>query len=188
LWTDWDHEAGLRLEEAIGESADFWISEVPGFDVSWFSEKAASIANLASNEVARCGFGVGQVAVSPAGNLYPCERLIEDDSANVSMRLPGDVFSGADFLGTGFRESAPEGRSAEACDGCAIRASCSTYCRCSNFIRTGDVSRPDGLLCLLDRLCFRETLRVLRAGSLRAGSPLSPSQSEGVGHVVGQDT
>lgn len=189
LWTDWDHEAGLRLEEAIAEAANFWIEQVPGFDISWFSEKTASILDLPSNEIARCGFGIGQVAVSPAGNLYPCERLIEDDQTNASLRLPGDVLTGSDFLGSGFAESAPEGRSAEACDSCAIHSSCATYCRCSNFIRTGDVAQPDGLLCLLDRLCFRETFRVLQARSFEAAVPPLTNSSlsvEGAGHVIGQ--
>jgi len=166
LWTKWDHDAGLRLEKAIVESADFWSDNLPGFDISWFSEKAASIAGLSSNVVARCGFGVGQVAVSPAGNLYPCERLIENDETNITMRLPGDAFSGANFFEGGFTESAPDGRSADACEACMIRSSCATTCRCSNYIRTGDVSKPDGLLCLLDRLCYRETLRCLQLLSL----------------------
>ena len=38
---------------------------------------------------------------------------------------------------------------------------CNTDCRCSNYVRTGDVSRPDGLLCLLDQTVYRETARVL---------------------------
>lgn len=189
LWTDWDHESGLRLEEAIVEAADFWIDQLPGFDISWFSEKTAHLLALSSNEIARCGFGVGQVAVSPAGNLYPCERLIEDDVANASLRLPGDVFTGINFLDSGFTESAPEGRSAEGCDSCAIRSSCSTFCRCSNFIRTGNVSEPDGLLCLLDRLCFRETNRVIQSRVFEADVPPPADisfRAEGAGHVIGQ--
>ncbi len=39
LWTDWDHEAGVDLENAIAESADFWMSQVPGLDISWFAER-----------------------------------------------------------------------------------------------------------------------------------------------------
>ncbi len=183
LWTDWDHEAGVDLENAIAESADFWMSQVPGLDISWFAEKAAALTGTSSNRVARCGFGVGQVAVSPAGRLYPCERLIEDDSGDSPLRLPGDVFDGLDFCGV---HSAPEGRAADACPNCTLQSSCSTLCRCSNYIRTGDVTRPDGLLCLRDRLCFRETLRVLRQQS--HSDELQPLRflSGETGHVTRQ--
>ena len=117
------------------------------------------------------------------------EPLLEADVAKASLRLPGNIFTGIDFLDSGFTESAPEGRSAEGCDSCAIRSSCSTFCRCSNFIRTGNVSEPDGLLCLLDRLCFRETNRVLQSRVFEVDVPPPADisfRAEGAGHVIGQ--
>ena len=158
LWTDWDHDAGIRLEDAVSRLADLWIDNFPHLNIGWFNDKAAALLELESNKIGRCGFGVGQVAVSPAGNLYPCERLIGEDHEHHPMRLPADLGSLSDFLN--FSEQ-PEGRSADACSTCVIQSICSTSCRCSNYVRTGNVSRPDGLLCLLDRLCYRETYRVL---------------------------
>jgi hypothetical protein len=77
------------------------------------------------------------------------------------MRLPGHSLEGEDFLSF----PAAESRSAAPCSVCGIRALCSTTCRCANYVRTGRVDQPDGLLCLFDQICWRETARVL-SGSL----------------------
>lgn len=58
--------------------------------------------------------------------------------------------------------------------------------RCSNFIRTGNVSEPDSLV---DRLCFRETNRVLQSRVIEADVPPPADLSfraEGAGHAIGQ--
>jgi uncharacterized protein len=159
LWSSWSDEAGRRLERAIVRCADLWQGWFPDFSVSWFDAKAGALLRLPRNRTQRCGFGRGQVAVSAAGNLYPCERLIGEDRPDNPLRLKADLVAGDHF------RDLPTARERElaACDQCVIKTLCSTHCRCSNYIRTGDVTRPDGLLCLLDRVCFRETVRVLRA-------------------------
>lgn len=75
------------------------------------------------------------------------------------MRLPGHALDSDDFCHT---TEFPE-RSAPACSQCVLQSMCGTSCRCSNFIRTGDATKPDGLLCWLETLCFRETARVLNS-------------------------
>jgi len=47
------------------------------------------------------------------------------------------------------------------CTICTVSNLCSTTCRCSNYVRTGRVDRPDGLLCLLNQICLRETAQRL---------------------------
>jgi uncharacterized protein len=165
LWTHWTSEDTEVLCRALATCADMWATGLPRTSINWFDEKAARLMGIQGNPTARCGFGDGQIAVAPSGNLYPCERLIGEDRANHPMRLPGHVLHGEDFCRSAF-----PGRDAQACSNCAIEAQCSTTCRCGNYIRTGDIRRPDGLLCLLDRTCYRETVRVL--GELKAICPL----------------
>lgn len=158
LWTTWSMRDGEALVESVRRCADFWADRLPDCGVSWFDEKAARLARVPTIESARCGFGYSEIAVAPSGNLYPCERLIGADDPSNPMRLAGHVDDGDDFL-----DRRPQaGKSAAECSQCAISAICSTSCRCSNYIRTGDVGRPDGLLCLWDQTCFRETVRALR--------------------------
>lgn len=160
LWTTWNQADGERLKDAIRRAADFWGEHLPECSVSWFDEKAARATGIPITETARCGFGHGEIAVTPAGNLYPCERLVGADEPGNPMRLSGKVLDGDDFLAS---TSLPEIWS-HGCAPCHLKSLCSTkICRCSNFIRTGDVNQPDGLLCLLDQTCYQETIRVLES-------------------------
>jgi len=163
LWTNWTRADGARLSEAIGRAADFWGTQLPECSVNWFDEKAARASGIRVPEIARCGFGHVEIAVTPAGHLFPCERLVGADEPGNPMRLPENVFDGTDFL-----DRHPLARTPAAeCEPCVLRPLCNTTnCRCSNYVRTGDVDRPDGLLCLLDQVCYRETVRVLQSRAL----------------------
>jgi uncharacterized protein len=156
VWARWRPEDTVQLERAIVAAADVWRAGLPRLGINWFDEKAAHLAGVPIETTARCGFGNGEIAVAPSGNLYPCERLIGEDGEDQPMRLPGDALAGDDFC----RSPAP-GRAAEACRTCTVAGQCNTTCRCNNFVRTGNPTRPDALLCLLDRICYRETARVL---------------------------
>ena len=156
VWAVWESSDVERLEEALIAVADIWREGLPDGAINWFDEKAAHLAKLPMNRSARCGFGDGEIAVAPSGHLYPCERLIGEDQLGHPMRLPGHALDGSDFC----RSSMP-GRSDPACSPCAIASHCNTTCRCNNYVRTGDITRPDALLCLLERVCCRETARVL---------------------------
>ena len=157
LWAHWSRSDAKQLEHSLARCADLWYAGLPDHSISWFDDKAAQLANPAINAAARCGFGDGEIAVAPSGNLYPCERLIGEDSDDNPMRLPGHALAGSDFC----RRSA-EPPVARACSSCAIQPQCNTTCRCANYVRSGDPNRPDGLLCLLDKVCHRETVRVLQ--------------------------
>lgn len=160
LWTVWRQSDGQRLKVAIADAADFWVARLPNIAVSWFDERAAKLSGVRLTETARCGFGNGEIAVAPSGHLYPCERLVGADEQTNPMRLPGGIMEGNDFLRVCWHDA----YSPLVCAPCMLKASCSTStCHCSNYVRTGDVNRPDGLLCLLDQTCYQETLRVLKS-------------------------
>lgn len=165
LWTSWTADDGRKLESAIHRAAQLWSKWLPNFSVNWFDTKVGSLARLpVADGPTKCGFGKGEIAVAPSGNLYPCERLIGEDAPNQPLRLPSHVLDGAtDFTGT----VPPFARCAD-CSGCELTAVCETYCRCSNYIRTGDVNRPDGLLCLLNRATTRAVVDVLAPQQLIA--------------------
>ena len=160
LWTTWTQRDVERLERVIARCADLWREGLAVFGIGWFDEKALYAADIPVTPTARCGFGAGEIAVAPSGNLYPCERLMGADEPGNPMRLPGHVADGGvDFLNG---REASCGRGDEACDSCAVRSMCNTDCRCSNYVRSGDVSRPDGLLCAWNQACLEQTARALR--------------------------
>jgi uncharacterized protein len=157
VWAHWGTRDVRHLERVIAECARLWRLGLPHLSITWFDEKAGLLAGMPAPAGPRCGFGDGEIAVAPSGRLYPCERLIGADAIDNSMALPGHVTDGLDFLD--MPRTPP--RSHSACDACAMRADCNTTCRCSNYIRTGDVSRPDGLLCAFNQACLVQTARVL---------------------------
>jgi uncharacterized protein len=166
LWAKWTARDVEVLAGSLRDCADLWRDNKATFSIGWFDTIAAGMAGLVTEDCARCSFGAGQVAVAPSGNLYPCERLIEDDRMDNPQRLGGHAMDDGDFLA--YRPQ--PARSLEACDECTIRDFCMTYCRCSNYVRTGDVARPDGLLCRLNRICFDEVSRVLLGSNSKEGT------------------
>jgi len=176
LWTPWSHQDVTRLKRAVRRAARIWREGLPDCSISWFDEKAGLIIGIPMAMTARCSFGAGEVAVTPSGSLYPCERLIGEDTPDNPMRLPGHVLKGDDFLSLG---SAPC-RNHAACAQCSIATFCNTTCRCCNYTRTGDVSTPDGLLCSLNRTVFLETTKVLDELSSPRSSRTSARLSGGL--------
>lgn len=167
LWTRWTREDAVALRRAIAEAARLWAEGLPQHALNWFDEKAAELAGCETGT--RCGFGAGELAVAPSGNLYPCERLIGEDPSHHPLRLPGHVLDGDGGFAAAVH---PPGKQADACPGCIMHRQCNTGCRCSNFIRTGDIRKPDGLLCMLNQACLEEVASRLSPTPPRAADPL----------------
>jgi uncharacterized protein len=160
LWAFWKPVDLDRLAAALVGAARLWHRSLPNFGVSWFNEKLVNLAKVPVNRTARCGFGEGEVAVTPSGNLYPCERLIGEDREDNPMRLPGHVMDGEDFLSLS-RPHEPDQMEA-----------CGLSCRCANYVRTGCTGQPDALIRRLDEVCEREVRRrLLRCEKRPARAP-----------------
>lgn len=148
LWTTWTAADGYRLEKVVTRAAELWRGWLPDFSLNWFDAKAGRLSNIPFLEGdTRCGFGDGEISVAPSGRLYPCERLIGEDRPENPSRLPGHVLDEDDFLGFAPRSF----KACGACSACVLNSVCDTGCRCSNFVRSGDMNRPDGLLCLFNK-------------------------------------
>ena len=172
LWTSWSSRDAQSLQTLVANLSKLWAQWLPHFSLSWFDAKLAELARLQkTTETVRCGFGDGEIAVAPSGRLYPCERLIGEDRPGNPLCLPGNALEGDDFLDSqtsNFTRCSP-------CSQCALAFACDTFCRCSNFIRTGDTNRPDGLLCLFNKAVATAVADVL---DNRSPIPNSPSPVE----------
>lgn len=149
LWSEWSEEDISKLRFSISESVKVWKANLPNIGITWFDEKLLIMTGIYERDT--CRFGNGDIAVSPRGNLYPCERLIGDDESSNKMKIDDDVFSDDNFLS---EFSFPE-RNCSSCKECSVDSMCATDCRCSNYIRTGDVSIPDRLLCIKEKECLQ---------------------------------
>jgi uncharacterized protein len=143
LWTRWTPADIQRLTVSITQAADVWRAGLPHSGVGWFDGHLADLCGVPTGGSARCGFGNGEIAVAPSGNLYPCERLIGEDAADNPMRLPGHALDGGEnFLAV------------------ANCHACVSGCQCSNYVRSGDVSREDPLIAAVNRVCAQQTQSV----------------------------
>ena len=100
----------------------------------------------------RCDLGRKNLVVAPGGNLYPCDRLVGDDTD--PRFVIGHVSTGPDAL----RVRAITGKSdllpAE-CLPCAVAKRCRNRCVCANVAMTGEVDAPSELLCFHEQLSIR---------------------------------
>jgi uncharacterized protein len=105
----------------------------------------------------RCGFGEREIAVAASGNIYPCERLVGDDT-NAEMRI-GNVFDGFDAAK---RQSvlACRGNTLAECEDCSARDRCMNWCGCINYATTGAANRVDGIVCHHERMAIAVADRV----------------------------
>ena len=103
----------------------------------------------------RCSFGEGEIAVAPTGRIYPCERLVGDDTGELSI---GHVRKGFDELSR-LALIAKRGNHDADCATCAVRERCMNWCGCINHATTGAIDRVSALVCFHEQLCIREADR-----------------------------
>jgi uncharacterized protein len=108
----------------------------------------------------RCGFGEREAAVAPSGNLYPCERVVGDDS-HEELRI-GNVFEGFDPVRR-LRILARRGNTVAECQACGLRARCMNWCCCINHATTGAIDQVAGIVCFHERLAIAVADRVAAA-------------------------
>jgi len=104
-----------------------------------------------------CRFGDGDVAVAPSGRLYPCERLVGEDTRE-ELRI-GDVEHGID-VGVRDRMLAQKSVVDPECAACELRGRCKHWCGCTNWETTGSLGRFSPLVCWLERSFIAEADRV----------------------------
>ena len=95
-----------------------------------------------------CSFGELKIAVAPSGNIYPCERLIGEDTEALSI---GNVYSGFDHSKRN-KLISQRGNSDEECKTCPLKERCSNSCGCTNYTLTESINSTNGVVCFFQKL------------------------------------
>jgi len=103
-----------------------------------------------------CSFGELKIAVAPSGNIYPCERLIGEDSGELSI---GNVYSGFDHSRRNELIS-QRGNSNEECKTCPLKDRCTNSCGCTNYTLTNSINTTNGVVCFFQKLFIEVADRV----------------------------
>ena len=156
----WDADALAQWEEAYVRIGALYIecfrADRP-VAINLFDGKIRVHLNGGYRTCDRCGFGENEIAVSPAGYFYPCERLVGDDS-NELLRI-GHVAEGF-YPAARHRLLAARGNAMSECASCQVRERCVNWCGCVNYAGTGMINRVPGIVCHHERLSIAAADRV----------------------------
>ena len=148
------------LDEGLATLANRWADSLRAGDairLDPFHGKVAAHIMLGTQAPARCGFGARELAISPRGRIYPCNRMVKGDDDD-AMCL-GDLDSGVDeerrrMVVAARDEVEPE---SEECD---LRLRCSRQCGCTNYEQTGHPEHVPPALCGWEHAVIAQADRV----------------------------
>lgn len=152
---DWTGEARAEFERQVDLVADDYVRRHRDGRPSWINFIDGKIITRLKRGFScrdRCGFGTREIAVAPSGNLYPCERLVGEDT-DEAVRM-GNVFDGID-LEKQERYRREVGNTDPECATCAVRERCMNWCGCTNYSLTGAIHRTGDVVCWHERTAIR---------------------------------
>jgi uncharacterized protein len=151
VWTDEHLEAWEHGFLGALASVAKWLRS--GRLVSFSPFDAKVIARIKGGLAATdaCSLGERFFAASPAGHLYPCERLVEED-AEPRYRI-GHVDTGIDRSSVrAMRAHMPDHHATnDECGSCEEAHRCSAFCACANLAETGKAGVAGGVQCWYER-------------------------------------
>ncbi len=96
----------------------------------------------------KCKMGDKEFGFAPSGNVYPCERLIGDDT-NQDLCL-GNIHTGIHSLRRCGIAKKQTNRNEE-CISCPVQKYCMNWCGCTNYNMTGHSDKVGAMLCHSER-------------------------------------
>ena len=156
---DWDEEAREAFEAALDALGDRYVQawrDGHVFSLNLLDSRIGTSLDGAYAPSDRCDFGCHEVAVSPRGRLYPCDRLVGEDTRDDVVI--GDVFSGIDPVRRDGLIAAKNAVPPDCAD-CVLQPRCMHWCGCVNHAMTGSVGEVDGLLCWFEQRVIEQADR-----------------------------
>ncbi len=156
-WTD---SACERFEGSLRELGERFIARFrTGQDVRLDPLNGKIVTHLAKgyHEKDRCQFGCRELAISPTGKIYPCDRLVGED--NREEICIGSLDRGVDELRRDALILAKNTPDAE-CASCALQNRCTYWCGCANFETTHNVGQVSPIVCWFERSFIAEADRI----------------------------
>lgn len=157
---DWTPNACELLERQVRAMADAYADlfrDGVARRVDPLYSKMVTHLVRGTEPVRRCAFGVQELAISPAGHIYPCDRTVRDDR-DASLRI-GHVGSGIDarLVKAANRQRA---RLDGECRTCQLRPRCSAWCGCAQVETSGRLGQVSSTFCWMERLFIAEADRL----------------------------
>jgi uncharacterized protein len=156
-WTARDAEELHDIYHSLAESYIQWRRVHDPHVISLLETKIGVLIRGGYLREDRCQVGAAELAFSPDGGIYPCERLIENGKPG-GHRI-GHIDSGIDLARLAAR-CARGGELNDDCLNCGMRSFCCTWCGCSNHFMTGYYNRVGPILCASERAAIDAALYI----------------------------
>ena len=174
----WQPQHIPTLDSVLAQLADIYIDSYrkgrPVY-ISMLDDKIAVILRGGYRPEERCQMGIKELAFTPDGDIFPCERLVYGGDP-ASGHCIGHIDTGIDLSrlnchiraeggsndgGSGNDGSGNDGDNGNPCLACSIRQYCLNWCGCSNFHATGYYNRAGAYLCAEEKASIRTAFQVM---------------------------
>jgi uncharacterized protein len=151
FYTNWEENQLTIWEEGFKNVGEFYLERYRNgkpVAINFIDNKIITRLKDGYEKCDKCGFGEKEIAIAPSGNLYPCERLVSNDTNN-EMCI-GNIFGGFD---NEKRKTIlkKRGNIDQECGDCAFKNRCMNWCCCINYATTGEIDKTDGIVCFHER-------------------------------------
>jgi uncharacterized protein len=156
----WAPDQTLQLADVYDRVADNYVRFYRRGDPHFISLIDTKIIVILRNGYApeeRCRMGKGELAFTPDGGIYPCERLV---GVTDNRHRIGHLDRGLDpERGT----CRPASILNTPCLTCGIRNYCMNWCGCSNFFATGHYNQVNAFICESEKAALRAAFKAYTA-------------------------
>jgi uncharacterized protein len=160
FYIEWPKPALRLLERGYEKAGDIYLAayrKLLALKINVIDGKIRAHLKEGYAACDKCSFGDNELAIAASGNIYPCERIVGDDT-NTELRI-GNVCSGFD-ADRRAKIIACRGNTNVECRACPVRERCMNWCSCINYATTGAINRVAGIVCRHERLSIRVADRV----------------------------
>ncbi len=166
----WSRDEAARIPEVYGRIgrlyASYYLRGDPHF-ISLIDSKISVILRGGYKPLEKCQMGTRELAFSPDGYVYLCERLV--GAGDGSNHCIGHIERG---FGLGNRACpGPTLQcSTKECLDCSLRDHCMNWCGCSNYFSTGSYDHVGPFLCASERAAIQVAYEVMEELEAKVGS------------------
>lgn len=157
----WQPADLARLAAVYGEVGRLYLDYYRGRDphfISLIDGKISVLLRDGYSPLERCRMGRGEFAFTPAGKIYPCERLVGDGNDGHCL---GSLEEGIRVERMLCRQ-APGDELNRECQSCGLRTYCMNWCGCSNYFTAGYYNRVSPFLCASEKAAIEVSLNVFQ--------------------------
>ncbi|MBU1379431.1 radical SAM protein [Myxococcota bacterium] len=152
--SDWGSSSLDVLTHQMELITDLYISQMrkeKPVELSFITSKIRTHLNGGYRSCDKCRFGLEELAVTPSGNIYPCERLAGGDPEEMKI---GSLDTGIAPEKLLWLQNTHGYVVNEDCSECGVSTRCANWCHCVNFTLTGNINVTDGIVCFWEKLCI----------------------------------